>query len=237
MILGNVCTRTCSFCDVKSGHPLVVNENEPMEVCASAKILGLKYVVVTSVTRDDLADGGAHQFVKVAEMLRREIEGVGIEFLIPDFKGDSDLLNIILQCKPTVLNHNLETVKRLTPIVRSKAIYHRSLELLSRAKNRGAEKVKTGIMVGLGETREELLEFFDDAAATGCDILTIGQYLRPSRDKLEVKRYLPPEEFEELRRSAMARGLKTVYSGPFVRSSFNAGEIAKQSFDLVSHKN
>lgn len=227
MINGNVCTRVCRFCDVKSGRPLAQNPEEPQAVAESAASLGLKYVVVTAVNRDDLKDGGAGQFILVAQALREKIEGVEVEFLIPDFMGMEAPLRQILECAPEVLNHNLETVRRLTPEVRNKAKYDRSLELLGRAKRWGTSKVKTGVMLGLGETREDLIGLFDDVAASQCDILTLGQYLRPSAEHLEVSRFVPPSEFDELRSLARAAGIPTVFAGPFVRSSYHAGEISR----------
>lgn len=227
MINGNVCTRVCRFCDVKSGRPLAQNPEEPHAVAEAVASLGLKYVVVTAVNRDDLKDGGAGQFILVAQALREKIEGVEVEFLIPDFMGMEAPLRQILECAPEVLNHNLETVRRLTPEVRNKAKYDRSLELLGRAKHWGTSKVKTGVMLGLGETREDLIALFDDVAASQCDILTLGQYLRPSAEHLEVSRFVPPSEFDELRSLARAAGIATVFAGPFVRSSYHAGEISR----------
>ncbi len=229
MIGGNVCTRACRFCDVKSGHPLPINPKEPEHVAASAKELGLEYVVVTAVNRDDLEDGGAGHFAEVAHALRQAMPGIKMEFLIPDFMGDMQALQKILDLKIEVVNHNLETVRSLTPQVRNKAKYERSLELLDRAKRHGQSRVKTGIMLGLGESREELRELFADVASIGLDILTLGQYLRPTAKHLEVERFVPVEEFEDLRNEALAMGIPVVYSGPYVRSSYHAGEVA-QSF-------
>jgi lipoic acid synthetase len=229
MINGNVCTRVCGFCDVKSGRPLPLDPNEASKLAQSAKAIGLKYVVVTAVNRDDLPDGGASQFKAVGEALLALTPAPEFEFLIPDFNGKLDPLITVLEIKPAVLNHNLETVRRLTPQVRSKAQYDRSLQLLAHAKTYGSAQTKTGIMLGLGETRDELLESFDDIAKNQVDILTLGQYLSPGEKFLKVERFLPEEEFDELKELAIRAGIKTVYAGPFVRSSFHAGEIAKES--------
>jgi lipoic acid synthetase len=233
MISGNVCTRVCGFCDVKSGRPLPLNPEEPKEIAQSAKALGLNYIVITAVNRDDLKDGGASQFKAVAEEIRKILPQAEYEFLIPDFNGKLEPLITTLECLPTVLNHNLETVERLTPEVRSKAQFQRSLEVLRNAKTYGKSQTKTGLMLGLGETKEELLKTFDQVAQTQVDILTMGQYLRPSEKHLTVQRYLPEEEFEELKTLAQKAGIATVYSGPFVRSSFHAGEIARMSQDNI----
>jgi len=230
MINGNVCTRVCGFCDVKSGRPLPIDPTEPEKLAASAREMGLSYVVVTAVNRDDLADGGASQFKAVGEALRRAIPGVEFEFLIPDFNGKLEPLVTVLESGPAVLNHNLETVARLTPEVRNKAKFQRSLEVLANAKTYGRSKTKTGLMLGLGETREELVETFKKVASVQVDILTLGQYLKPPGEGyLKVERYLPEEEFAELRELALEAGIATVYSGPFVRSSFHAGELARQA--------
>jgi len=229
MINGNVCTRVCGFCDVKSGRPLPLNPNEPNDLAESAKALGLHYVVITAVNRDDLPDGGASQFKAVALALQKTLPKAQYEFLIPDFNGKLEPLITTLECRPAVLNHNLETVERLTPEVRSKAQFQRSLEVLINAKTYGNSQTKTGLMLGLGETLDELKASFDAIAKADVDILTMGQYLRPSQKHLPVQRYLPEEEFESLKLCAKASGIRTVYSGPFVRSSFHAGEIAALS--------
>lgn len=229
MINGNVCTRVCGFCDVKSGRPLPLDPDEPKKLAQSSAAIGLKYVVVTAVNRDDLPDGGASQFKAVGEALQALKPAPEFEFLIPDFNGKLEPLITTLEVQPTVLNHNLETVRRLTPEVRNKAKYDRSLEVLANAKTYGKAKTKTGIMLGLGETRDELLESFDDIAKQQVDILTLGQYLSPGDKFLKVQRYLPEEEFDALKELALQAGIPTVYSGPFVRSSFHAGEIARQA--------
>lgn len=229
MINGNVCTRVCGFCDVKSGRPLPLDPHEPEKLAQSAQAIGLLYVVVTAVNRDDLKDGGASQFKAVGEALSALDPAPDFEFLIPDFNGKLEPLITTLEVKPVVLNHNMETVRRLTPEVRNKAQYDRSLQVLANAKTYGSAQTKTGIMLGLGETRDELLEAFDDVAAQQVDILTLGQYLSPGEKYLKVERYLPEEEFDELKELALRAGIPTVYSGPFVRSSFHAGEIAREA--------
>lgn len=229
MINGNVCTRVCGFCDVKSGRPLKQDPHEPLNIAKSVAELGLEYVVITAVNRDDLADGGSNQFKDTAFEIRKLSPNAEIEFLIPDYNGKLEPLITTLEAKPVVLNHNLETVERITPEVRNKAQYRRSLEVLKNAKVYGNCLTKTGVMVGLGEKKEELIQLFDDAVSVDCDILTIGQYLSPGEKFLEVQRYVPPEEFEELKELAEKAGIKTVYSGPFVRSSFNAKEVAHLS--------
>lgn len=232
MIAGNVCTRVCKFCDVKSGRPLALDPNEPAHIAETTKELGLEYVVITAVNRDDLADGGADHFCKVAKALKKLEPAPKYEFLIPDFAGKTEPLEKVVSSKPVVLNHNLETVRRLTPEVRNKANYERSLALLKHAKSLNECKIKTGVMLGLGESREDLLQLFEDVADSGCDILTMGQYLRPSKNHLEVKRFVPPEEFKELKALAIGAGIKTVFSGPFVRSSFHAGEVSEGLVDF-----
>jgi lipoyl synthase len=229
MINGNICTRVCGFCDVKSGKPLVQDPEEPKNIAASVLDLGIEYSVITAVNRDDLKDGGAEQFKKVAKAIDGLGKNIEVEFLIPDFNGKIEPLITVLEALPVVLNHNLETVERITPDVRNKAQYKRSLQVLSNAKIYGKSQTKTGIMVGLGEKREECVKLFDDVAKIECDILTIGQYLSPGKDFLKVARYLEPDEFEELKILAIKAGIKTVYSGPFVRSSFNAKEVLAQS--------
>jgi lipoyl synthase len=229
MINGNVCTRVCGFCDVKSGRPLPLDPNEAQKLAESAKAIGLRYVVVTAVNRDDLVDGGASQFYAVGKALQALEPAPEFEFLIPDFNGKLEPLIKVLEVMPAVLNHNLETVRRLTPKVRNKAQYDRSLQVLAHAKTYGKAKTKTGIMLGLGETREELLQSFDDIAKNQVDILTLGQYLSPGAEYLAVQRFVPEVEFAELKILAEKAGIKTVFSGPFVRSSFHAGEIAQQS--------
>lgn len=227
MILGNRCTRNCSFCAVKKGDPLPLDPEEPKNVARAVKKLGLRYVVITSVTRDDVEDGGAGQFADtIREIKRLSGEETKIEVLIPDFKGSLSSLKVVVEAKPDVLNHNLETVSRLYPVVRPLANYERSLRLLKQARelNRSIH-TKSGLMVGVGEDFEEVIEAMRDLRGTGCEILTIGQYLRPSSEHLEVKEYLRPERFREYERIGRSLGFLSVVSGPFVRSSYQAREV------------
>jgi len=221
LILGDVCTRACRFCAVASGRPRGLDRGEPLRVAQTVRTLGLRHAVVTSVTRDDLPDGGATVFADTVRAIRRLSPHTGIEVLIPDLQGNWTALGSITAARPDILNHNLETVPRLYPAVRPKALYDRSLALLERAK---ASQVltKSGLMVGLGEERRELREVMADLRSAGCDIVTIGQYLRPSAKHLPVARFYPPEEFEELAGEARALGFRHVEAGPLVRSSYHA---------------
>ncbi len=229
MILGDTCTRNCRFCAVRHGRPEPVDPEEPERVAEAAARLGLRYVVVTCVTRDDLPDGGAGQFVRTMEALRRRLPGVRIEVLTSDLGGRQEPLARVLRARPTVFNHNVETVRRLHTTVRPQADYDRSLTVLRRAgASASGALIKSGLMVGLGETLEEVGETLEDLADAGCSIVTIGQYLRPSPALLPVARYVPPEEFEHLERMGLDRGLKRVLSGPFVRSSYRAREAAEE---------
>lgn len=226
LIMGDTCTRRCRFCNVKKGKPQPLDKEEPRHVAEAVKALGLKYVVITSVTRDDLPDGGAAHFASVIRKVREIDPGVGIEVLIPDFQGDSDSLNTVLDARPDVLNHNVETVSRLYEAVRPGAFYERSLELLARAKTINPSiKTKSGLMVGLGETDEELYGVFADLRKAGCDLLTIGQYLAPTKEHYPVADYILPEKFEEYRAKALEMGFLDAASGPLVRSSYKAGEM------------
>jgi len=226
MILGNTCTRNCAFCAVGRGKPLQVDENEPQKTAEAVKKLGLKYVVVTSVTRDDLPDGGAEQFAKTIKQIRSEVPDARCEVLIPDFKGNKNSLKTVIDAGPDVLNHNIETVKRLYKRVRPAAEYERSLELLRSAKDLSPSLyTKSGLMVGLGETGDEVVSLMRDLIEARCDILTIGQYIRPSKDQVDVEEYIHPSKFEEYAAAGRRMGFKKVFSGPFVRSSFKAGEI------------
>jgi len=225
MILGNTCTRNCRFCAVESGRPLPVDPDEPDKVSQAVKLMGLKYAVVTSVTRDDLPDGGAAVWAETIREIRRQNSGCKIEVLIPDFRGDISALETVLNAEPDILGHNLETVRSLYPVARPQVDYDRSLRIISESKKRGAV-TKTGIMVGLGETREQILVLMEDALSAGCDILTIGQYLQPTKNHLPVERYIMPDEFELYRQDGIRLGFRAVYSGPLVRSSFHAAEIA-----------
>lgn len=222
MILGDVCTRGCGFCSVeKRGGAMGPDPNEPLNVALAAKELGLKHVVVTSVTRDDLDDGGSEQFALTIKAIKDTISGILVEVLIPDFRGDEAALKTVLDAGPDILNHNLETVPSLYPLVRPQADYRRSLKVLSFSKSAGVN-TKSGIMAGLGEAREDVKSVLRDLLAAGCDGVTIGQYLQPSRGNLPVKEYVLPEVFAEYEAYGKEIGLKYVYSGPFVRSSYNA---------------
>jgi lipoic acid synthetase len=223
MILGNVCTRSCRFCAVPGGPVLPLDPTEPQRVAEAARELGLEHVVVTSVTRDDLPDGGAAQFARTMAEIRSLLPQATIEVLTPDFRGSEAAIRAVCDAAPDVYNHNVETVPRLYPVVRPQADYRRSLGLLEFVKTIRAQAItKSGIMVGLGETTDEVLVVLQDLRQVGCDMLTIGQYLRPSPRHLPVARYVPPAEFEEHRHTAEAMGFRHVASGPFVRSSYHA---------------
>ena len=229
MILGDRCSRNCRFCAVGHGPQGPPDPDEPDRVAEAVRVMALSYCVITSVTRDDLADGGAAHFAAVIQAVRRHNPQTLIEVLIPDFQGDTAALTTVLAAGPDVLNHNLETVARLYPTVRPEADYRRSLELLAASKRIAPETVtKCGIMVGLGETAEELTRLFADLRRTGCDILTIGQYLQPSRRHLDVARYVPPEEFTVLEQQSLALGFGAVAAAPFVRSSYQAESLYRQ---------
>src|SRR5712671_3089056 len=234
MMLGNLCTRRCGFCAVPKGKPGPLDLDEPRRVAEAVATLGLKHAVVTSVNRDDDNMGGARIFADTIRQVRQQAPGCQIEVLIPDFQGREDCLQVVIEARPEVLNHNTETVPRLYRAVRSGARYERTLNLLSNVKRFAPGMVsKTGVMVGIGETMDELLEVFRDLAALKVDILTIGQYLRPSRDHLPITRYYTPDEFAFIKREALAMGFKHVESGPLVRSSYHAHEQA-ESTGLVS---
>ena len=225
MILGNTCTRNCRFCAVKSGRPQPVDLNEPQKIGRAVKLMGLKYAVITSVTRDDLPDGGAAVWAETIREIRRQNPNTKIEVLIPDFRGDINALETVLSATPDVLGHNLETIRVLYPIARPQADYEQSLRVIYESKKRGAV-TKTGIMVGLGETAEQVSELMQDVLNAGCDILTLGQYLQPTKDHLPVVRYITPEEFKTYQDTGLSLGFRAVFSGPLVRSSFHAAEIA-----------
>jgi lipoic acid synthetase len=228
LILGNVCTRNCRFCAVDSGTPQELDANEPLRLAGEVKRLGLRFVVVTSVTRDDLPDGGANHFARVIEVMRRECPGVGIEVLIPDFQGSRLALQTVVDAAPEVLNHNVETVLRLYASVRPQADYRRSIELLRDAKAMNpALTTKSGLMVGLGEMREEVLEVMADLRSASCDVITIGQYLSPSANHHPVVEYVTPEIFETYRKDALRLGFRDAASSPFVRSSYMAEKYYK----------
>jgi lipoyl synthase len=231
LILGRVCTRDCGFCGVEHGVPGPLDEMEPQKVAEAVKKMGLRYVVITSVTRDDLSDGGASHFAGTIRAIRALDQTVRVEVLIPDFRGDISSLTRVLDEFPDVLNHNIETVARLYPLVRPQADYERSLALLRRSKGHSPRiHTKSGFMLGLGETGGEVLDILEDLKQAGCDFLTIGQYLQPCSDRLAVERYIPPEEFEEYRRIGEEMGFRSVASGPFVRSSFHAGRMFGEAF-------
>lgn len=221
MILGDVCTRNCRFCAVNSGIPSEIDCNEPYRVANAVKTLTLKYAVITSVTRDDLSDGGATIFAKTVEQIHLQVEGCKVEVLIPDFQGDKSALDIVISAQPEVVNHNLETVPRLYHRVRPQAYYDRSLRLLNRAKQAGIP-TKTGLMLGLGETIKEVEQVMADLRAINCDILTLGQYLQPSFSHLPVSRYVSPQEFNILKQQGIKMGFQFIESGPLVRSSYHA---------------
>jgi lipoic acid synthetase len=228
MILGDVCTRGCRFCSVHTGKPLMASAGFKMEadnVATAAKTLGLRHVVVTSVARDDLEDGGASGFVETITSLKRELEGATVEVLIPDFRGNVSALQKVLNAKPDVLNHNLETVPRLYRKVRPGAKYQRSLDLLKIAKDYSGVTTKTGIMLGLGETDPEVLALFEDARKHSVDIFTAGQYMQPSKDHLPVESYVEPQKFSWYQSQAEKLGFKHVFIGPLVRSSYHADEF------------
>jgi len=226
LIMGSRCTRDCQFCSVVQGPTGPPDPAEPERVAAAAKQMDLKYVVITSVTRDDLPDGGAQFFAQTIAAIRRQIPTAKIEVLIPDFQGDTDALQIVLNACPDVLNHNIETVPRLYSIVRPQAQYERSLQLLQRVYEADPKiPTKSGLMLGLGESSAEIRSTLKDLAAVGCRMLTLGQYLQPSKTHLPVKRYAPPEEFEQWRQIAKEMGFSQVASGPFVRSSYHAKEL------------
>jgi lipoic acid synthetase len=226
MILGNVCTRPCGFCSVPKGRTEPLQADEPARVAEAAVRLGLAHVVITSVTRDDLTDGGADHFYECVLAVRAR-SGAAVEVLTPDFLGNTEAIDRVIEARPDVFNHNVETVPRLYHRVRRNAVYQRSLDLLARVKDRAPQiPTKSGLMLGLGETSEEILAVCADLRSVGCEMLTIGQYLQPSPQHLPVERYVPPEEFDAL--GTLVRGLdfKLVASGPFVRSSYHAGEMA-----------
>ncbi|WP_276358290.1 lipoyl synthase [Cohnella caldifontis] len=230
MILGDVCTRACRFCAVKTGLPTELDLQEPERVAEAAEQMGLRHCVVTSVARDDLKDGGASIFAATIRAIRKKLPLCSVEVLIPDFQGDRDALQIVMDAKPDILNHNVETVERLSDRVRAKAKYRRSLELLRRAKEMDPNiPTKSSLMLGVGETLDEVRQTMDDLREVGCSILTLGQYLQPSPAHLAVARYVHPDEFAELKADGMARGFSHVESGPFVRSSYHAHEQVKSA--------
>ncbi len=223
MILGDICTRSCGFCAVKTGRPEGLDLEEPFRVADAVRSMGIRHAVITSVNRDELPDGGAGVFAETIRQVRRVNPSVTVEVLIPDFRGVEWALDVVVEAKPDILNHNTETVPRLYPAVRPQARYPRTLELIARAKQKGMA-TKSGMMLGLGEHSGEVLEVMNDLRGAGCDILTLGQYLQPTRDHLPVDRYVHPDEFAEYRERGLAMGFRVVQSGPLVRSSYHAGE-------------
>ncbi|WP_041424041.1 lipoyl synthase [Thermosediminibacter oceani] len=224
MIMGNICTRNCRFCAVEKGHPAPLDEDEPRRVAEAARALNLRHAVITCVTRDDLPDGGASHFARTVRELKK-IPGLTVEVLVSDFRGDEEAIRVVVESRPDVINHNLETVPRLYPAVRPMADYDRSLSLLKKIKELDpAIYTKSGIMVGLGESEEEVVDLMKDLVGVGCDMMTIGQYLRPSSSHIEVVEYVTPQQFERYRKIGYDLGFKYVASGPLVRSSYNAVE-------------
>ena len=225
MILGRQCTRNCTFCNVSKGAPMPIDHQEPQHVAQAVKELGLRYVVVTSVTRDDLADGGAGQFVQVIQEIKKAAVSTAIEVLIPDFQGDINALMLVIRARPKVINHNIETVQRLYSTVRPMAVYSRSLELIKRVKEIDPTIYsKSGFMVGLGETYQEVEELLHDLRQVGCDIVTIGQYLSPSKQHHPILEFITPDTFAAYKKLAEGMGFHYVASSPLVRSSYHAGE-------------
>jgi lipoyl synthase len=230
MMLGNTCTRRCGFCAVPKGRPDPIDFDEPRRVAEAVATLGLKHAVITSVNRDDDILGGARAFAMVIEEIREQAPGCQVEVLIPDFQGNEEAIRTVVEARPEILNHNTESVPRLYRAVRSGARYERTLRLLEYAKEVDPKTVtKTGVMVGLGEETHELLQVFGDLAAVGTDVLTIGQYLRPSKDHLPMTRYYTPEEFSFLKTESLKMGFRHVESGPLVRSSYHAHEQANST--------
>ncbi|MBS0188794.1 MAG: lipoyl synthase [Planctomycetes bacterium] len=239
MILGDTCTRACGFCNVKTGRPGTVDKDEPRRVAESLALMGLKHVVITSVNRDELSDGGAGIWAETIIRSREACPTMSIEVLIPDFEGNWPALQMVIDARPHIINHNLETVRRMYPAVRPSAKFDRSLELLRRVKKQGVA-AKTGIMVGIGERDEEVLALMDDVIAGtrtevgSCDILTIGQYLQPTRNHLPMDRWVHPDTFAMFKNEAMRRGFRVVESGPLVRSSYHADHQADVLTDIVN---
>ncbi|WP_423802940.1 lipoyl synthase [Paenibacillus dendrobii] len=230
MILGDICTRACRFCAVNTGRPTELDLQEPERVAEAAENMGLNHCVVTSVARDDLSDGGAMIFAETVKAIRKRLPLCSVEVLIPDFMGNWDALKVVMDAKPDILNHNIETVERMSNRVRAKAKYDRSLELLKRAKEMQPNiPTKSSIMLGVGEEYDEILQSMDDLRAVDCNIMTIGQYLQPSPQHLNVVKYYHPDEFAKLKEEGMQRGFSHVESGPLVRSSYHAHEQVKSA--------
>jgi len=226
MILGDICTRACKFCNTRTGKPLPPDNDEPQRLAESIKLLGLKHCVITSVDRDDLPDGGASFWAEVIRNIKKKNPGITIETLIPDFDGIPENIKKVINAGPDVISHNIETVRRLTPLIRTKAKYERSLDVI-RYISQESKISKSGFMLGLGEKENEVYETIDDLVKAGCRILTLGQYLKPSRDHMETVEYITPQKFEEYRKWALNKGFEFVESGPLVRSSFHAEKHVK----------
>ncbi|MBN3525423.1 lipoyl synthase [Paenibacillus apiarius] len=238
MILGDICTRACRFCAVNTGMPTELDLQEPERVAEAAERMGLRHCVVTSVARDDLQDGGASIFAETIRAVRRRMPFCTVEVLIPDFMGNWDALRIVMDAKPDILNHNVETVERMSDRVRAKAKYDRTLELLKRAKEMQPQiPTKSSIMLGVGEEWDEILQTMDDLRAVDCDILTLGQYLQPTKKHLNVEKYYRPEQFAELKDEGLKRGFSHVESGPLVRSSYHAHEQVKSAHQTMASSN
>ena len=230
LILGDTCTRSCRFCAIPSGPPAPPRDDEPAAVAEACKRMGLRYVVITSVTRDDLPDGGAEHFARTIQAVREKLPDAAIEVLTPDFQGAADALRTVIDAAPDVFNHNIETVPRLYPDVRPQADYQQSLDVLGLAARLASKagrglRTKSGLMVGLGETPDEVLQVMRDLRGVGCDILTIGQYLAPSTDHFPIARFVPPDEFDAWKCDAEEMGFASVAAGPFVRSSYHAADV------------
>ncbi len=249
MILGDTCTRACGFCNVKTGRPGPLDLDEPRRVAESLALMGLRHVVITSVNRDELPDGGAGVWAETIRLIRRACPDMSVEVLIPDFEGNWEALQQVIDARPHIINHNLETVRRMYPAVRPSAKFDRSLELLRRVREQGVV-AKTGIMVGIGETDREVLELMDDVRArtatpgsdgaggeSGVEILTIGQYLQPTRNHLPIERWVTPEQFAMYKEEGLKRGFKVVESGPLVRSSYHADHQADSLTDILKERN
>lgn len=223
LVMGSLCTRSCRFCGVSHGAPQQLDKDEPRRVCEAAMTMGITHAVITSVTRDDLIDGGASHFAEIIRLFRRRLPRVTVEVLVPDFRGSGQALQAVLAAGPHVFNHNIETVPRLYSAIRPQALYRRSLEMLANAAQFGVKlRIKSGLMVGLGETPDEVLETIRDMHESGCRLVTIGQYLQPSPQQVPVAEYVTPQRFDWYRTQALAMGFASVQSGPFVRSSYRA---------------
>ncbi|MED1781866.1 lipoyl synthase [Brevibacillus fortis] len=235
MILGDICTRACRFCAVKTGLPTELDTAEPERVAEAAEQMRLKHVVVTSVARDDLADGGAQIFADTIRAIRRRLPFASVEVLIPDFMGNWDALKVVMDAKPDVLNHNIEAVRRMSDRVRARAKYDRTLELLKKAKEFQPNiPTKSSLMIGVGETMEEIIETMDDLRSVDVNIMTIGQYLQPTKKHLKVEKFYHPDEFARLKEEGMKRGFSHVESGPLVRSSYHAHEQASAAKETIA---